>query len=138
MTFQGLYQDFYFKELIDGVWGEKYVSLSTRELLHRFHVEWKKYVNATTYGDSFFVFFDSQYRDLVERTLIPALISLESDFKINDVIDEKYESVNKFIPIGEKYNPQVLPDESTILRLIDMIYKELLWNKKITKPYMGD
>jgi hypothetical protein len=68
---QGLENDFYFKELISGQWGLQYISDNTRYKCMMFYDMWRSYRESKLYGDSFFVYFDSEWYDLMETFLMP-------------------------------------------------------------------
>lgn len=137
-TFQGLYEDFYFSELLKREWGFQFVSNSTIELLNIFHYKFRKYVISKPFGDSFFVFYDPEWNKIVTNSLIPALKALETDLFNNDIVDPEFESVVKFIKIDDFYNPKSKPSESELLWKVNNLYQLLLDKRIISKPFMAE
>lgn len=138
ITFQGLYQDFYFGELLKREWGYQYISSNTIDLLLTYHLEWKKYVNEKSFGDSFFIFYDPKWQIIILDLLIPALRSMESDFKNNNVNDPKYQGTVKFTKIDEYFQPYSKPSDAEILWKVTNIYQLMRDKKLIEIPYMGE
>ncbi len=138
-TIEGLYQDFYFKELIDNQWGYEYLTEETRRLCLLFHIEWKKYVYEKPYGGSYFVYFDHEWYNLVEEKLMPGLESLDKDLKYHNIEIIKFEDHfvqrNKF---SSEIDLTKRPSDNDIIRDISFLHKLLLTKGIIQKPYMGE
>lgn len=134
IAFEGLYQDFYFKELIERKWGLGYLSNSTLDMLALFHKEWKEYVLLNSFGNSFFVFYDPEYHKMVKDFLLPALENMEQDFVTYDVLVDNL-SWNSY---KTEYNPETRPSDNDVIWKIEMIYKVLSEKNIISKPYMGE
>lgn len=138
VSFQALYEDFHFKELINNEWGESLTSRSTTEKLMLFHLKWKEYVDNKPFGDSFFVFYDNEYHQLVYQVLLPALDALENDIKLNRIDEIIYEDISlKFESYKENFDLTRRPTDEDVLWKISNIYNLLELKHKKTKPFMG-
>ncbi len=139
MHFQGLYEDFYFKELINGEWGYQLVSLDTRNHLRNFHINWREYVAKKPFGDDFFVFYDKEWHELVNNFLLPALESLEKDILKNDLKEVQFEeSVLTFESYKNIYNPKLRPTDEELIWKVTNLYQLLLDKRIISKPFMAE
>ena len=138
LAIESLYQDFYFKQFIMGEWGTDLISKVCISKLNEFHLKWVKYVNEKSYGDSFFVFYDKDWQDIVKTYLIPALDLFEEDLLRNKIISlDMGETKKELRSYKEFYNPALRPSDEIIIESINNIYKFLEDKKLNPKPYMG-
>lgn len=138
VCFQALYQDFYFKELINREWGNDLITNETAKLLRIYHNMWFEYVQNVPYANDFFVFYDPNWHNLVRLYLIPALESMERDIDTSKIIyhniDGKDSKIESYKAI---YNPEARPSDEDIIWKVKIIYQLMIENKLIEKPFMG-
>lgn len=124
-SIESLFQDFYFHELLNNKWGEC-ISNRTRESLNIFYKSWSEYIKNTPYGESSFVFFDSDYQKLVRTKLVPAIKFLEGDL---DELERNNDFVSKPIkrrPIIEIFQPENRPNNEDLLWRVSNLYSLLI------------
>lgn len=138
-SFQSLFEDFYFIELLERKWGKALLSHETLNLLNEFYLEWKNYILENPFGSDFFVFFDKDYRMLIREFLIPALDSMERDL-VDQNLDriEVEGNVLKLESYKEIYKPDNRPSDDEIIWKVNHLYSLLEDYQIIKKPYMGD
>ena len=140
ISFQSLFQDFYFMELLEKKWGKNIISDATISLLHIYFIRWKEYVENTSYGDTMFVFYDDKYHDLISEYLLPAIDSMKLDLTLHNACEIAVveNETLKIIDFNSFYNPGLRPQDHDVIWKIQMIYDVLLEKKLIQKPYMGE
>lgn len=139
IAFQALYEDFYFIELLKYEWGKELISLSTIQKLKGFHHEWKKFVKEKPYGDSFFVFYDQEYHELISQFLIPSLELFENDIISSNIAEIYYEDVIlKFTSYRESFDPRRRPSDEDMVWKITNLCDLLLNQHLLKKPFMGN
>src|SRR5690606_15180158 len=135
---EGLYHDFYFLELINNEWGSDFISEPTREFGKLFHHSWRQYVNAVSYGYSFWVYYDENWYKLLNEKFIPFMKLLDLDLtnnRVNSDLTNEYELSRKKFDF--KVHRDKRPDEEYLLSTIENLCRLLLKNKIIERPYLG-
>lgn len=122
---KALYDDFYFEELIKGNWGRDYLSDQTVRNCFNFHQLWEAYRNSNNYGDSFFVYFDPEWYDLLENYLVPVLQSMHEDLIRNNILEDLTSgNLLKKDPISE-VDRDSRPNDQDLLWRISNLYELL-------------
>lgn len=136
---EGLYQEFFFKELLDNKWGKKYIAEDTRLLGLAFHISWKRYIYDKPFGEDIFAYFDKDWYEIIINKLIPFIRALNRDLDENDILEDITEgSTLKRIQFSGIVNFDKRPPDADILLKAENLYRLLLEKKIIQKPYMGE
>ena len=76
-----------------------------------------------------FIYIDPKWHSIIVNHLIPALQSMENDFKSQNIDFESYKV---------KYSPSARPSDEDILKRASRAYHLLYTNKIIEKHYLDD
>lgn len=135
---EGLYNDFYFKELIEGKWAVNIISDKSRDLCKSFHNEYVNYLELKSYTSDLFVYYDIKWYNILQEHLSPALRSLEEDLLKNDINNDLS---NGFLLERETFSNvievAVRPTDEDLLWKVNILY-ELLLDRGIIEKFKID
>ena len=125
---ESIIEDFGFLDLTKKKWGTEILSDKTFNAIIVFRENWLEYKKSVNYGgDTVFMFFDKNWKDIIQEYLCPALDSIEQDFISNTI---------EFTPYKEIVDFNLYPTSTEILERGETLYKLLLEKKVVEKRYM--